>query len=186
MKLGKKSLLVIAIGIFAIALVGLWLVYSQQLTQKEELAGNLNTAQLKLNGFNNEPLSRRQDELEWQLDQVRSQATAAREMFTRPVNSIIVSDHLFEIAAANSVNITAISSSGQAEEELAGLFLPLLPLSVTVTGNMTDLAGFITRLSDDYPTCLIRTAGMNIPEAGEAASVDIEMAIFTYRGDDDG
>lgn len=186
MKLGKKSLLIIAFGLFAIVLFGLWSVYSQQLTRKTELAGNLDTARLKLNGLNNEPLTHRQDELEWHLEQVGAQSAAAREMLSQPIGSIAVSDHLFEIAAANSVNITALSSSGLAEAEMAGLVLPLLPLSITATGDMADLAGFITRLSNDYPTSLISTAGMNIPETGEAASVDIEMAIFSYRGDDDG
>ncbi len=186
MKLGKKSLLIIAFGIFAIVLFGLWSVYSQQLTRKAELAGNLDTARLKLNGLNNEPLAHRQDELEWQLEQVGAQSAAAREMLAQPIGSIAVSDHLFEIAAAHSVNITAIRSSGRAEAEMAGLILPLLPLSITATGDIADLAGFITRLSHDYPTSLISTVGMNIPETGEAASVDIEMAIFSYRGDADG
>ena len=186
MKLGKKSLLIIAIGLFAIVLFGLWSIYSQQLTRKTELAVNLETARLKLNGINDEPLTRRQDELEWHLQQVGSQSAAAREMLAQPIGSIAVSDHLFEIAAAHSVNITALSSPGPAEADMAGLILPLLPLSITATGDMADLAGFITRLSNDYPTSLISTAGMNIPETGEAASVDIELAIYSYRGDDDG
>ncbi len=186
MKLGKKSILIIGIGAFVIALTGLWLVYSQQAAQKEELASTLDTAKLKLTGINNKTLSRRRAELEWQLEQVSSQADAARETFARPVDSISVNDHLFEIAAAHSVNITAISSTGPAEEELAGLVLPVLPFSITATGNMTDLSDFITRLNDDYPTCLIRTAGMDIPENGEPATADIEVAIYTYQGDSDG
>lgn len=186
MKLGKKSLLIIAIGLFAIILFGLWSVYSQQITRKTELAGNLDTALLKLNGLDNEPLTRRQDELEWHLEQVGSQSDAAREILAQPIGSIAVSDHLFEIAAANSVNITALSSSGPAEAEMAGFVLPLLPLSITATGDMADLAGFITRIGTDYPTSLISTAGMNVPETSEAASVNIEMAIYSYRGDDDG
>lgn len=186
MKLGKKSILIIGVGIFVIALIGLWLVYSQQLTQKEELESTLDTTKLKLTGINNETLSRRRAELEWQLEQVSSQADAARETFVQPVNSISVNDHLFEIAAAHSVNITAISSSGPVEEEFSGLVLPALPFSITATGNMTDLADFITRLNDDYPSCLIRTAGMDIPESGEPATANIEVTIYTYQGGGDG
>jgi hypothetical protein len=186
LKLGKKSWLVIAIGVFIIALFGLWSVYSQQLGRKEPLVVELNTAEMKLSGFDIEPLTRRHDELEWQLDQTRSQSTAARDMLAQPVDSITVSDHLFEVAAAHSVNITALSSSGMAEEALAGITLPLLPLSATATGNITDLASFITTLNSDFPTGVIRSVDMNNPATGEPATITIQMVIFTYQGADDG
>ena len=185
MKLSKKSLLIIAVGIFLIALVGLWTVHSQQVDELKQLKEKLNTAELKLNGLQPEKLSQRQEELERQLNQTISQSETARTVLSQPIGSIAISNLLFDIAAANSVNITEISSSGMANEELAGITCSVLPLTTKVEGEVTDIARFITKLNEELSNGVVKSVEISIPEMtgeGEETSASIQVVIYTYRG----
>ncbi len=183
MKLSKKSWLLITIGVFTIMFVGLWMVHSQQADEQKQLEDKLNTAELKLNGFQTEQLSNRQKELEEQLSQILSQSETARDILSQPIGSITISSIMFDIAEAYNVEVTEISSSGLASEELAGLTCSTLPLNATVEGDMTDLVGFITRLNGDLENGVVNSVEINAPEvAGEKASASIQMIIYTYQG----
>ena len=183
MKLSKKSWLIITIGIFIILSVGLWTVHSQQVNEQKQLQDKLNTAELKLNGFQTGQLSHRQNELEEQLSQTLSQSETARTILSQPIGSIAISGIMFDIAAANSVNITEISSSGLASEELAGLTCSVLPLTAKVEGDLTDLVSFITKLNDELENGVVKSVEISVPEmTGEKTSANIQMVIYTYQG----
>ena len=183
MKLSKTSWLLITIGVFVIVLVGLGVIRSQQVNQQNQLNEELNTAELKLNGLQTEPLSQRRAELEQQLSQITSQSETARTALSQPLGSIDVSDFLFDIAEANSVNITVLKSSGLASTELAGITCTVLPLSASVEGNLADLASFITQLNEDLANSVIGSVSINVPEASEEIpSASIQLVIYTYQG----
>lgn len=183
MKLSKKSWLIITIGIFIILSVGLWTVHSQQVNEQKQLQDKLNTAELKLNGFQTGQLSHRPDELEEQLSQTLSQSETARTILSQPIGSIAISSIMFDIAAANSVNITEISSSGLASEELAGLTCSVLPLTAKVEGDLTDLVSFITKLNGELENGVVKSVEISVPEmTDEKTSANIQMVIYTYQG----
>ena len=183
MKLSKRSLLILSIGIFIIALVGLWMVQSQQVTEQNELKKKLNTAELKLNGIQPERLSHRLEELEQQLDQALSQSEEARSTLSQPVDSITINDILFIIAQANSVKVTKVSSAGFSNEELQGITFSVLPLEVIVEGDVANIASFITKLNEDIETGVIKSVEIDIPEEiNGAAQAGLQIVIYTYRG----
>ena len=189
MKLSKKSLLIIAVGIFIIALVGLWTVHSQQVNELNQLKEKLNTAELKLSGLQPEKSSQRQEELERQLNQTISQSETARASLSQPIESIAISDIIFDIAEDYGVEVTEISSSGIANEELAGITCSALPLTAKVEGEVTDITSFITKLNEELATGVVRSVAISIPETtdeGEETSADIQVVIYTYRGANDG
>ncbi len=109
MKISKTSWLLIAIGVFIIAMVGLGAVRYQQINQQNQLNGELALAEMKLNEFQLEQLSDRQGELEEQLSQTISQLEAAKAMLSQPNGSIVTSGILFDIAEAYGVEVTEIS-----------------------------------------------------------------------------
>lgn len=183
MKLSKTSWLLITIGVFVIVLVGLSVIRSQQVNQQNQMNEELNTAELKLNGLQTESLSQRRAELEQKLSQVTSQSETARKALSQPLGSIDVSDFLFDIAEANSVNITVLNSPGLASTELTGVTCTVLPLSASVKGNLADLASFITQLNEDLANSVIGSVTINVPEASkESPSASIELVIYTYQG----
>lgn len=184
MKLSKTSWLMITIGLFVIILVGLGTVRSQQVHKQNELNEELASSQSKLQGIQLEQLSQRQEELGRQLSQNGSQSDTAKALLSQPIGSIAISDILFRIAEANSVNITEISSSGLASEELAGVTCSVLPLTARVEGEVTNLVGYITSLNRHLDTGIVKSTEISIPAAtsNNKPTANIRLFIYTYRG----
>jgi len=182
-KLGKKSWLFIAVGVFLIALVSLWMVYSQQSAVKKQLKEELTLANSRLGSMQIEQPENQQGELEQQLDEIIKQSEAARETLSRPMNSIIISDILFSTAEANSVNITEVSSSGMTNEELSGVPCLALPLTASVEGDLSNLVAFITQLNGDLATGFISSLDMNItdPASNQKPSANIKLVVYTRK-----
>ena len=184
MKLSKTGWLVIIIGVFVIILVGLGVVRSQQVHQQNELKERLALAQSRLQGIQLEQLSHRQEELEQELSQTDSQSATAKTILSQPIGSIAISDILFNIAEASSVNITEINSPGLASGELAGVTCSVLPLTARVEGELADLVSYITRLNRDLATGIVNSIEIKIPETtGEnKPSASIHLVIYAYQG----
>lgn len=184
MKLGKASWLLITIGIFIIALVGLVVVRSQQVKQQNLLSEELASTELRLKGIQLERLSNQQEELEKGLSQTISQFEVARAMLSQPIESITISSTLFVIAEAHGVELTEISSPGLSSAELEGLTFSVIPLTARVEGDVPNLVSFITRLNEELTTGVVKSVKISIPEiAGEKASANIELAVYTYQGE---
>lgn len=183
MKLSKKSWLFIGIGLFLIAFVGLWMVYSQQSDVKKQLKEELALAQTRLSTIQSEQLANQQSELEQQLEAAMSQSATAREMLSQPMNSIIISDILFRTAEANSVNITALNSSIANSVVLDGVPCRVLPITAKVVGEVDNLVDFITELNTDLSIAAVKTVSMDIPfSAGDRKpSASIQIEIYTYE-----
>ena len=184
MKLSKTSWLIIIIGFFVIILVGLGIVRSQQVHQQNELNEQLALAQSKIQVIQLEQLSHQQGELERQLSKTDSQSESAKAILSQPIRSITISDLLFSIAEANSVNVTEINSSGLASEELAGITCSVLPFTARVEGELTDLVSYIIRLNSDLATGFVKSVEINIPEKSSEnkPSANIQLVIYAYQG----
>ena len=183
MKLGRKSWLSVAIGVFLIALVSLGMVYSQQSGVKKQLKEELTLANSRLGSIQIEQLTNQQGELEQKLEETIKQSETARETLSQPMNSIIISDILFSTAEANSVNITEVSSSGMTNEELSGVPCLALPLTASVEGDLANLVAFITQLNGDLATGFVSSLDMRItdPARNQKSSINIQVVIYTHR-----
>ena len=184
MKLSKTSWLIIIIGFFVIILVGLGVVRSQQVHQQNELNEQLALAQSKIQVIQLEQLSHRQEELERHLSETDSQSESAKKILSQPIRSITISDLLFNVAEANSVNVTEITSSGLASEELAGVTCSVLPFTARVEGELTNLVSYITMLNSDLATGFVKSVEINVPETSSTKkpSANIQLVIYTYQG----
>ena len=90
------------------------------------------------------------------------------------------------------MEIVEISSPGLANEELEGVTLAVLSLVVTVEGDEeADLIDFIVAWTEEYPTGVVESVEITVPEppedeeetAEELTSADIRLLIYTYEGD---
>jgi len=185
MKLSKTTWLILTIGFFIIAFASLGIVRSQQVQEQDQLNQELTQAQLRLNEFQLEQLSSQHEELEKQLSQTISQFEAARTMLSQPIGSITTSGLLFDIAAACGVEVTEISSSGLASDDLEGVTCSVLPLSARVEGDVSDLVSFITNLYGELTNGIVKSVEISIPEttSEEKPSANIQLVIYTYQGD---
>lgn len=183
MRLTKTSWLIIIVGGFIIILAGLGIVRSQQVNEQSELSERLALAQSKLQGIQLDRLSHRQKELEQQLSETVSQSKTGRAILSQPIGSISISAIVFDIAEANNVEITEISSSGMAQNELKGVPCLTLPLTTKVEGEVTDLVSFITQLNEDLATGAVQSLTISIPETTDKkASASIQLVVYAYQG----
>ena len=110
LKLSKTTRLVIAIGFFVIALIGLNMVRSQLANQKDKLSEELALAQSSLDAIPVEKLSSQQATLEEQLNQTTSQFEEVAAILSQPAGSVTASNVLFDIAETHGLEVTEMAS----------------------------------------------------------------------------
>jgi len=179
MKLSKTTLIFLGVGIFAILAVGMGVAYAQQSREQSRLDEQLSLAQLRLTNYSSpEELSSRRSKLESQLAELEIQFEDAKSLLRQPVESIEVTDTLFEVAEACDVEILELDSPGLARDSrnLRGITCSALSLKAKVQGDVHDLLSFIFMLSKKFPTGVFEAVGISIPEvvAEETGGEEIE------------
>jgi hypothetical protein len=184
LKLSKKSGLILIVGIAIAIFAGLWLARGQQVD--EQLHEELSIVAMRLNGLQGEEISSQQGELEKQLSQTISQLETAKAVLSQSTESIDVSGALFDIAEATGVEITEISSSGLSSDSLEGITCSVLPLTITVEGDVADIISFVGSLNHDFTTGIVKSVEISIPEttSEETVSANIQLHIYTFQGDE--
>jgi len=185
LKISKKTWLIIAIGIFVIALAALYMAYNQQVSEQNQLNEQLALAQSRLSGVNPEKLSSQQAELEEQLSQATSQFEAVKTVLSQPAGSITVTDILFDIARVHGVEVTEMTSSGLTDGSLEGVPCLVIPVTVKVEGDVPNLVSFVVNLNNFLTTGVVESITITVPEtdSGEKASADIQLVAYTHQGD---
>lgn len=207
LKLSKKAWLLLAGGIFIILAAGLGMVYSQQGDERGQLNEELALARLRLENYPAQQLelTSQQKKLESRLAMAKSQLKNAKTSLSRSTESIEASGGLFEIAGDCHVEVTEISSPGPTTRELEGVTLAVLPLTVTVEGEVLDLIDFVSRWTGDYATGVVESVEISVPlppgeeEEGEVEETEeeeeeeeeeqkqpsavINLLIYSYEGD---
>jgi len=186
LKLSKKSGLILIVGIAIAIFAGLWLARGQQVDEQEQLHEELSIVAMRLNGLQGEEISSQQGELEKQLSQAISQLETAKATLSQSTESIAVSGTLFDIAEAIGVEITGISSSHLSGGSLEGITCSVLPLTITVEGDVADIISFVGSLNHDFTTGIVQSVEISIPETAseETVSANIQLHIYTFQGDE--
>ena len=166
-KLSKAVLIFVAGGIFVILAASLGMAYIQQEQEQKQLPQQLSLAQASLTKYLPEELSARQRELESRLAQTESQLRAAKNSLRQSIESIEATDTLFEIAETCDVEITEVNSPGVTTKVLEGFTYSQLSLTVTVEGDVLNLIDFIYEWTHEYPTGVVKSVGITVPEVTE-------------------
>ncbi len=178
LKLNKKTGLVIGSGILVIALAALFMVYSGKADEQKQLNEQFASVQSRLSGIQLAPLSAQQAELEKQLSQAMLQFEADKALFSELAGSTTVISTFLKVAKANGVEVTEITSPGPAEDTLEELACWVTPLTAKVKGELPNLVSFFLELNDSLTTGYIKSV-----TTGENASAEIQLRVYTYRGD---
>ncbi len=184
LKLNKRLLLIIGIGVFAVLLFTLYRGYSQTTDEQSQLSAQLTLAKTRLAGLNLEQLSSQQAELEEHLSQATSQLEPVKATFSQPIGSIAVTGILFDVAKAHGVEITEITSSGLASDSLKGTTCSVIPLNATIEGDVAELVNFVISLNNYLTTGVVKSIAITIPETtSENASANIQLVVYAYHGE---
>ena len=183
MKLGKTSWIMLTIGVFAVAFVSLGVARSQQVSERNELGEQLSVAEARLDKVQLKELYARNEEFKEQLNQAVSQLEAAEDDLRQSIESIEVTDSVFEIAEACGVEITSLSSPGVSTDELEDLACGVIQLSIVVEGEASSLIDFIIKLNGDFTTGVVKSANISIPGTVDegSSSANIKLVIYSYQ-----
>lgn len=192
MKVSKTALIFLGVGIFVILVAILGMNYSQQSQEQSRLNQELSLVQLRLEEYASQQLSSQQEELESRLTRLEARLKVTKNNLYQSIQSIEVTETLYEVAEAYDVEIVEVSSPGVSNEELEGITYSFLTLVVTVEGDEeADLIDFIDAWTKEYPTGVVESVEITVPEppedeeetAEELPSADIRLLIYTYEGD---
>ncbi|HEY51693.1 MAG TPA: hypothetical protein G4O20_07825 [Dehalococcoidia bacterium] len=183
MKLSRRSWFIITLGFYVMVAASLFVVYFQHAQEREQLKEDLVSARSRLSSVHIEQLTQRQDVLEGNLNQAYEQYEVDKEKFVQPIESIIVSNILYSMARANSVNITEMRAADVCNDEVEGVPCLALTIDAKVKGYVADLAAFITQLNSDLTTAVVKSVNIDIPPPGNSGipSAGINVVIYTHE-----
>ena len=189
MKLSKTALIFLGVGIFVILFGILGMTYSKQSQEQSRLNQELSLAQLRLKTYAPEQLSSQQEELESRLARFKTRLRAAKNSLYQSIQSIEITEALYEVAETSDVEIVEISSPGLADKELEEVTLSALTLKVTVEGDVLNLIDFIYAWTKEYPTGVVNSVEITVPlpeeeeeTEEELPSAIINLLIYSYEG----
>ncbi len=181
-RLSKTGWLILGIGIFVIALVSLYMLYSRQGDEQEQLNDSLLVAQATLPRVvsEKEDWQRQLTQLGSQLTQQESQLAQATSLldttqasFPESVESIEYDEELFRIADNWDLEITTLTASEPHDNkvEVEDINVDDITFSVTsftadVKGEVANILGFISTIvtSEDFTSATAELVNINIPE----------------------
>lgn len=183
MKLTRTSWIFILVGIVVIVFVGLGVAFAQQSKERRSLDAELRGVEVRLKEVGVEQLISQEAALKQGLSQASAGFDSAKSKFSNSTSSIAVSDTVFAAATANGVTVLDYSSSAPTTGKIETVNALTLPVTARVEGSVTALINFIDRLNHEFPTGLIKSVDVNMPEGGgEKASAELRLVIYSYQG----
>jgi hypothetical protein len=167
MKFSKKSITLLATGIVMIMVICLTTLYNNNGEQQSELLSQLDLIQPVIAKSSTREVSSRIQDIEQRQIEAESQMKAAKAQLQQPINAIVITDTLLDIAQITGVEIDKLNSPGIADTNIGDLGFTVLPIKLEVVGEVINLIDFISEFSKTYPTGLIKSVQMNIPTEDE-------------------
>jgi len=192
MRLSKTAWLILGIGIFVIAFATLYMVYSQQSGEQEQLNSSLAVAQGALPQLvsEREDLESQLTQWESQLAQATSSLAKIEARFPESVQSIEYDERLFKLADDCDLEITSLTASEPSEEKVENVTYSITSFGVDVRGEVADILDFINAIatSEYFTTATMEMVDMDIPEPEEEEEEEkptatIELVIYGYQGE---
>ena len=207
MKFGKTAQLILAIGIFAIAIVFLYRMNQERAAAYDELNTQLTTAQALLPGMisESEELESRLNQLKIDLNQAKVDLNKGKANFPNSIDSIRYDELLYQMARDRGLEIMTLETSEPTEMNVEEVTFTVTNFNVEVKGTVADILDFVNTIAngDDFTTAIVDVVSIAVPEPvtqqikeglveqeqeeegeGErgAPSAAIEINIYNYRG----
>ena len=182
MRLGKTGWLVLAIAVFAIGAIVLYMLYQGQADKRQEARDELEFVQdtvpmlLVQKGALEAELIEKENELvQWEdtISQLEEQVVKVeitlsqnKEGFPVSVESIEYDEKLILFALDNDVVITILTASEPGSESIDDITYETTSFGIEIRGEVADIFAFINTIinDDDFKTAIIEPVSITIPE----------------------
>ena len=174
LKLSRTAWLVLGIGIFAIALGSLYLVYLQQQSEQEELDQSLTAAQATFlettlikvdleSQLTN--LESELTQLQIELTQATSSLDSAKGKFPESVESIEYDEILFNIADNYNLKIIQLTASESTDQEMEGVTYSVTSFAIAMEGGVTNVLNFVNAIATgaDFTIATVEQVNIGTP-----------------------
>ena len=187
MKISRTSRWILTIGILAIFLASLAVLYVRQTTELRDLNTGIIQAQQDFTKY-----TEQEKELEAELNQAKSNIPAFPGEFKSSLESIEISDALLEVADEADVTITEFSTSLPDNEEINGITYQVVYIKLTAEGKMVSTLNFAQKLGDRFPSSDIEQVEIKVTKEGEEeetgketeeekSSLSLSLKIYAYE-----
>lgn len=185
MKISRKVWLILGAVILVAALVSLYMVYSRQAGERDDLNARLSRAQTLLPG-----LITQKGDLENQLAQAESLLEASQAQFPELVESIEYGEDFFKIAygqnlytmaAGCGVELTKLTASQPTGKTVGAVTYSVSSFVVIVSGDINNILKFIDAIGTGIDYDL--TWSFQLPWSVDVKSVNIAGTTATINLD---
>jgi len=193
LKISRTTRWILTIGILAIFLASLAVLYVRQTTELRYLNASIIQAQQNFKTYTTQ-----EKELEAELNQVESSIPALPGEFSSSLESVEISDALLEAADEANVTITEFSTSLPDNEEINGITYRVVYIDLTAEGKMVSTLNFAQKLGDRFPSSEIQQVEIEVTKVGneaeegeeektgketeeEKASLSLSLKIYAYE-----
>jgi len=191
MKISKATRWILAIGILAILLISLGVLYGRQKPEQSQLIPNIAEARQDFIKYTTQYATQRKEleVLEARLDEASSRITSVQREFHQYTESIEINETLFEAADDANVTITELTSSLPEEEELNGITYQVFSIEVTAEGEVVALLNFSHKVSQRFSTSDIQSVEIEVPQEDEEGEkkepekplITLSLKIYIYE-----
>jgi hypothetical protein len=201
MKISKTTRWILTIGILAILLISLGVIYGHQKAEQSELNTNIAQARQSLLKHTTKYATEKRN-LETRLSEAEFRIASVQDEFRKYTQSIEINKTLFEAAEDANVTITELSSSLPEEEEIGieekeggdkkkerVITFQFFSINLTAEAEVVPaLLNFSNKISERFPTATIESVTIDIPEPVEEgksegkSSITLSLKIHAYEG----
>jgi len=191
MQFGKTAQLVLAIGIFAIAIVFLYQANQQKGAGYEQLNTQLAAAQQLLPKLITEKddLEGRLSQLQVELDQAEISLEQGKAKFPSEIDGIDYGELLFDIAHDRDLEVIKFVGSQPAEQNVGEITYTITSFDLDVRGEVADILDFVNVIAtdDDFKTASVGSVQISVPEplTREEKDLQVEQAQETAADDEE-
>jgi len=168
MKLSKIFWLALGIGVFIIGAVVLYMLYTDEKSEQQELNDRLAVAEATLPGLIDEAsaLENQIAQLQEALAQARAQLNLAKVEFPSSVESIEYDEILFRFADDSDLEITRLTAASPRDVTMGGITYSATSFTVAVAGEVIDILDFINIIVNDnnFKTATVELINLSVPE----------------------
>mgnify|MGYP005866205091 CR=1 FL=1 len=176
LKLKSTTVLLIVAGVFAAALVFLFVNYESQMRKQNALNAQLLQVRTLLAQQTTDELIASKTTLQKRTPEISGEITEIKQKLTQTLDDVIVGDKLFGLSVESKVKIMFLHISKPAIRKMDALDYQALTVNVTVEGEPVDIQTFIMSVTEEFSTCTVESAVIEIPEVTEDEPREIPTA----------
>ncbi len=183
-KMSKTGWLLLAAGVFIVALAVLGVAFSRQNRSQTALNQELDLTQSRYARLDNDELQAEYDALLARLETERERMSDAEAKMHRNIESANITDEFFLIADDCGVRVVGVTTTPFARKTVEDIDGFTITLSGLVTGELDELIDFVISLNEGYPTGYVASARVVLPEPPEddPPTVSVELVLYSYEG----